>query len=128
MIAATGGRSRLVVRLASAAGASWSPDGKLIAFAGSAPGEPRTHLYVVRPDGSGLRRLTGEITSDRPVWSPDGKLIAFGTYASSIDVIAPDGTGRKTVASMPGADIRSLAWSPDGRTIAFAAQKQQPET
>ncbi len=128
LVPAAGGRSHLVVRLSAVWGASWSPDGKLIAFVGNAPGESRTHLYVVRPDGTGLRRLTGEITPDRPVWSPDGKLIAFGTYSPSIDVIAPDGTGRKTVVSISGADIRGLAWSPDGTTIAFAARKQPRET
>src|SRR6476646_6208998 len=122
-----GGPSPLVVR-ASVWGASWSPDGKLIAFTGSRPGESRAHLYVVRPNGSGLRRLTGEVTSDAPTWAPDGKLIAFGTYKPSIDVVAPDGSGRRTVVAIPDAEIRNLAWSPDGRTIAFDARQQPPES
>ena len=54
-------------------------------------------------------------------------LIAFGTYTGGIDVIAPDGSGRRTVASMPGAEIQGPAWSPDGRTIAFAARKTPRE-
>lgn len=128
LVPAAGGRSQLVVRLSAIEGASWSPNGKLIAFAGSAPDEQRMHLYVVRPDGTGLKRLTGEITPDRPVWSPDGKLIAFSTYAPGIDVIAPDGASRKTVVSVAGAEIRDLAWSPTGTTIAFAARTQLQET
>jgi TolB protein len=128
LVPAGGGCSRVVVRLSAVWGASWSPDGNWIAFAGDAPGELRTHLYVVRPDGTGLKRLTGEITPVRPVWSPNGRLIAFGTYAPDIDVIAPDGTGRRTVVSIPGAEIRDLAWSPYGQTIAFAAEKQPPES
>src|SRR5262249_3142908 len=71
MIPRPGSPSRLVVRLASIWGASWSPDGKLIAFTGSRPGELRAHLYVVRPDGTGLRRLTGEVTPDAPTWAPN---------------------------------------------------------
>jgi Tol biopolymer transport system component len=120
--------SRLVVRLSSIWGAAWSPDGKLIAFTGSLRGESRAHLYVVRPDGSGLRRLTGEVTPDAPVWSPNGRLVAFGTYKPGIDVVAPDGSGRRTVASVPDMDIGHLAWSPDGTTIAFDARKQRPES
>ena len=120
--------SRLVVRLESVWGASWSPDGKLIAFTGSRPGESRAHLYVVRPDGGGLRRLTGEVTPDAPAWAPNGRAIAFGTYRTSIDAVAPDGSGRRTVVAIPDADIGHLAWSPDGKTIAFDARKQPPES
>jgi len=32
-------------------------------------------IFVVRPDGSGLRRLT--CCGDEPVWSPDGRKIAY---------------------------------------------------
>jgi Tol biopolymer transport system component len=65
----------------------WSPDGQWIAFvrackppAGGGP-EDWTDIWLVRPDGSDLRRLTH---ADRrawaahsPAWSPDGKRIVF---------------------------------------------------
>jgi Tol biopolymer transport system component len=123
-----GGPSRPVARLSSVWGASWSLDGKLIAFTGSRPGESRAHLYVVRPDGGGLRRLTGEVTPDAPTWAPNGKAIAFGTYKPGIDAVAPDGSRRHTIVAIPDADIGHLAWSPNGRTIAFDARKQPPES
>jgi Tol biopolymer transport system component len=128
LVPRTGGSSRAITRLASVWGASWSPDGKLIAFTGSRPGESRAHLYVVRPDGGGLRRLTGEVTPDAPAWTPNGRAIAFGTYRTSIDVVAPDGSGRRTVVAIADTDFGHITWSPDGRTIAFDARRQPPES
>jgi WD40-like Beta Propeller Repeat len=60
--------------------ADWSPRGNLLVFDRFTFGEPLTsHLYVVRADGTGLRRLTN--TADRldlqPAWSADGTKISF---------------------------------------------------
>ncbi len=57
---------------------AWSPDGSTIAFC-SAPvshGIARNaNLFVVSPDGSGLRQLTeGDSDACRPAWGPDGVL------------------------------------------------------
>jgi Tol biopolymer transport system component len=70
---------------------AWSPDGKWIAFtsdrgerwggAEMGAGAGHTHptsLYVMRADGSGLRRLTSTtppLAVGSPKWSPDGKKI-----------------------------------------------------
>ena len=46
---------------------SWSPDGSRIAFASR---QPFGHgIYVVNPDGSGIRQLTAG-PDDHPAWSP----------------------------------------------------------
>ena len=39
--------------------AHWSPDGAWIAFLVAPGGSPRTSVWVIRPDGSGLRQLGG---------------------------------------------------------------------
>ncbi|WP_233199113.1 MULTISPECIES: hypothetical protein [Pirellulaceae] len=70
---------------------AWSPDGKWIAFSSDRNTEWQGHssgagwehvqdlsIYVVRPDGTGLRRLTksGSATGS-PKWSYDGRRIVF---------------------------------------------------
>ena len=71
---------------------AWSPDGQWIVFTSdrdSEGGQARTpgnlfappqstEIYVVRADGSGLRRLTDSDASvGGACWSPDGRQIAF---------------------------------------------------
>jgi len=107
---------------------TWSPDGKWIAFAsdrGQMPsGGERSELYVMRPNGTGLRRLTHDRSVDvDPAWSPDGRRIVFvsnrprmtGKFA--IWTIKANGTGLQRLTAGHDADP---AWSPDGTTIAFA--------
>ena len=128
----------------------WLPDGELLAcwVVGFTP--DLDGIYTLRPDGTGLTRLTtspfhftegsaGQCGGGdgRPVPSPDGSQIAFirqrcGTGANpsndesaAIEVMNSDGTGLREI--VPQGGVRShpgskLSWSPDGSTIAFGSQ------
>jgi TolB protein len=94
---------------------AWSPNGKLIVFTRS-DHHFRSRLYLIRPDGTGLQRLTS-VTGHNPSWSPDGTLIAFDD-GRRIAVIGAGGQGLRYLTKPAGADS-DPAWSPDGRAIAF---------
>jgi TolB protein len=72
-------------------------------------------LYVVRADGTGLRKLTDGID---PSWSPDGKRIAFVRWREpwGLYVINADGSGEKLLVTEK--HLRAPAWSPAGDVIA----------
>jgi Tol biopolymer transport system component len=83
---------------------------------------PQEDLFIVHPDGTGLRRLTEDGFKDRqPRWSPDGTRIAFysnrgGTY--EIWTIRADGSQLERAAALPGRQAYHPIWSPDGRWLA----------
>jgi len=106
----------------------YSPDGNAIAFTSFARGGVICAVYLVKWDGSNLRRLTPpELEAFFPDWSPDGQTLVFTTRAAyppnsinpqlwTMDV---NGNYLQQITN-PGqaADIVS-SWSPEGDAIAF---------
>jgi dipeptidyl aminopeptidase/acylaminoacyl peptidase len=88
--------------------ARWSRDGKWIAYVGSAGAMIyKTDLFVVGPDDSEPRKLTGslELYAAEPVWSPDSKTIYFSTdNRESAQLFAADvaAGGVRQVTDKPG--------------------------
>ena len=105
--------------------ADWSSRGEIAfvrtAFAGR---RVSSDVYVVRPDGTGLRRLTRGDTGDHPSWSPDGRLLAIVRRVRGrrrIEIIDRSGRLKRTLTRAGATDP---VWSPDGTRIAFTRDRQ----
>lgn len=122
---------------------SWSPDGETVAFSGIVgfrdgdDHEPIRRIFLVRADGSGLRRVKGTNGAQGPIFSPDGHTIAFtrrveretptkvggklrehGFSGSSIWVIdVLTGTQRQLTPWREELRYSASSFSPDGSTL-----------
>ena len=113
---------------------AWSPDGDRIAFVGwsyhsDAPVE-RVSVWTIRPDGTGLARITDAASG--PAWSPDGERIAVAVPVDEGDValytFAADGSDPVLLSKnlsdpwrsrLAGPWMGNLSWSPDSSAILF---------
>ncbi len=103
---------------------TFSPDGTWIAFSSDRADvrAGRTDIWVVRRDGTGLRRLTTDLNARRPAWSPDGARIAAGTDSGIVTFTA---TGKKAAdfVAVTTNDATHVdfapTWTPDGKRLLF---------
>jgi TolB protein len=136
--------------------ATWSPDGKRIAFHASASGAGRlvsglpgaaaadSDIFILHVDdflkrGARPKNITNNPSAvdDDPDWSPDGRRIAFTSHAATDDhnnavttevyVLGPEGKGRPLRLTDNAEEERAPSWSPDGRRIVYCCRKGDPE-
>ena len=82
LVAAEGGYPRMVTNGDDpVVDAEWSPAGDWLAVTIAPGGGLNTQIYVVKPDGTGLRRLTdgGKDNNAFDTWTDDGKKIAMNS-------------------------------------------------
>ena len=83
-------------------------------------------LFVVQPDGSGLKQLTTTGDAGSGAWSPDGTRIVFprdDERIQSADLFVMDSNGSDVVrlTETPELSEGRARWSPDGSQIVFEA-------
>jgi Tol biopolymer transport system component len=116
---------------------AWSPDGEWIAF--NNENGTLGDIYLIRPDGTDLRRLTytNDISRDGNLaWSPDNKEIAFSADRDgNIDIYVLNvadtlnstdgGNQRHLTLSTNVSGMKNLvsSWSPDGVRIALSSNR-----
>lgn len=107
--------------------ATWSPDGRWIAYWSDRSGE--YELYLRAHDGSGEeRRVTtdADIWSFPPMWSPDSEKLAFGDKSQRLRWLDVETGDITDVDRGERNDITTYTWSPDSRWLAYvkAAESQ----
>jgi len=119
----------------------WAP-GEAIAFEGlqldcthgaTCSSTDRSDIWTVRPDGTGLHRLTRVGGALGPECSPDGSSLLFirrypgsTTPRNELWIVRADGTGMRTVTN--ATDVLAADWSPDGTEIALVRRGSEPDT
>jgi dipeptidyl aminopeptidase/acylaminoacyl peptidase len=122
IVPAEGGYPRLVTALEDpVGGVDWSPDGKWLSFSLAPGGGMNSQIYLVRPDGTGLRMITegGKINNWMGEWSHDSSVLAFASNRDApermdawvFDVAAGE---MRLVAKNPGIGVVA-GLSRDGR-------------
>ncbi len=114
--------------LVSIGSASWSPDGKRIAFT-SIDKSGSNDLYLFNTATRELTKLTNDYYDERdPAWSPDGKRIAFASDRTSFGTknkynlfLYDVATGAIDYLTYGPDNYLSPAWSKDGKRLAFTS-------
>lgn len=109
--------------------AACAPSGPRLAFIRDLGPSVGFEIFTVRPDGTGLKRLTDNVVEEwRPTWSPDASKIAFSSTRdgnNEIYVMSRGGSGVTRLTVNDASDMVP-AWSPDGTKIAFSSSRDDP--
>lgn len=124
-----GQAKRLTDPLLEPARPDWSPKGNAIAFESYKGGT--FHIWMMKPDGTGIEQLTFGHGDDRePRFSPDGAKIAFSSdraFDGSYDIWVVDiATKKLTRWTDAKEDDFEPGWAPDGSRIAYVSAVPMP--
>ncbi len=104
-------------------GASFSPDGKRIAFLRAGK------LYTMMPDGANEKVLVNESQVFDYDWSPDGKHIVYarmdGSFASDLYIVPSNGGGPAKNITRHATFNGDVSWSQTGHKLGFVSQRRR---
>ena len=142
--------------VARGSSATWSPDGKHIAFHASASGTGQpikpdpgaatsdNDIFVVNVDDAITKGTRPTNITNNPAaidddadWSPDGRTILFTSHpvtdnpvnspGAEIYAVAANGRGVAVRLTNNAEEERAPAWSPDGQRIVFCCRRGGPD-
>lgn len=97
-------------------GASFSPDGSMLAYASDKSGRFELYTRAITPGGREIPLTSDGQQNIMPAWSPDGNWIAYHAVAqNALRVVPASGGTPRTVADFG----LEPAWSPDSKRIVF---------
>jgi TolB protein len=115
---------KLLAEAAPAVERTPSGDAPLVAY-GARDADGRQQIFAVKPDGTGLRRLTEEGKQNFfPAWSPNGRKLAFTSdRSSSLQIWVMNADGSRPRQLTTEGENMVPTWSPDGKRIAFGSKR-----
>lgn len=134
LVSATDGSTRQLLTLpGGAALGGFSPDGRYVVFAQSAPENPTGGVYLMTPDGSARVALfEGPHQFRHPVWSPDGRHVFFTSTRSgapalwSIEVVDGKPAGEPVLREPGFSPNRVLGFTRDG-SLFYGREESQSD-
>jgi dipeptidyl aminopeptidase/acylaminoacyl peptidase len=80
-------------------------------------------LFVINEDGTGLRKVSGDVGAVMGMSSPDGEWVSSpASQSGGLVMTAFSSKGRPPVPIGPGVSVSRLRWSPDGQKAYLAIQ------
>ena len=125
-----------VIDMVRVSGPKLSPDGSRILFTRSEldwdENKRESRIWVVGPDGEGMRPFTGSTDDRSPEWSPDGRWVSFtrpvgeGDRVRQLFVLPTDG-GEAIQLTTHGTAVGRYRWSEDSGSIFFLSSDSLPD-
>lgn len=124
------------VRLMAKIGRCWSPSfdphGQQLAFVSDLTGSPQVWRIPVS-GGFPLAVTAFEEQITRVIWSPAGEWLAVesapgGGMNTQIDIVRPDGGGRRPLTAGGASNNWLGGWTKDGRSLLFSSNMDKPDT
>lgn len=115
----------LMARVGRCWSPSFAPGGEQLAFVSDLTGSPQVWRL---PAGGGFPAAVTafEAQVKRVIWSPDGEWLAVesargGGMNSQIDIVRPDGGGRRRITAGGLSNNWLAAWAKDGRSVLYSS-------
>lgn len=102
-------------------GATWSPDGKSIAYISDRTGETEIWIQSAEDETKAPEQITKDNdTYIRSIqWSPDGKKILYADRKNRLVEVDPVAKTKRVVMTCPEQEFRGVNYSPDSKWLTY---------